>query len=81
MSDKTLNSSSRLVGGVEMEGDALDMARTSTCFSVWTVMLESVDDVDVGEAERVAMIAQMHDVWSRCGGRDGREVPSDARSG
>lgn len=55
MSDTMLYSSSRLVGGVEMEGDALDMMRTSACFSVWTVMLDSVDDVDVGDASRAAM--------------------------
>jgi hypothetical protein len=55
LSDRTLYSSSRLVGGVEIDGDALDMIRASTCFSVRTVMLDSVDDVDDGEASRAAM--------------------------
>jgi hypothetical protein len=45
----TLASSPRLVGGVEMEGDALDVARASPCLSVCTVMLERVEDVEVGE--------------------------------
>jgi hypothetical protein len=57
-SDCTLYSSSRLVGGVDMEGDALDMMRASICFSVWTVMLESVEDVDVGDASRAAMFGK-----------------------
>jgi hypothetical protein len=61
VSDKTLYSSSRLVGGVEMEGDALDMMRTSACFSVWTVMLDKVDEVDVGEAFRAAMAMRLRD--------------------
>src|SRR5688572_27479585 len=56
VSDSTLCSSSRLVGGVEMEGDALDMMRMSACFSVCTVMFDSVDEVDVGEASRAAMV-------------------------
>lgn len=47
--------SSRLVGGVQMERDALDIMRTSAGFSIWTVMLDSVDDVDVGDSPRVAM--------------------------
>ena len=49
ISDMTLASSPRLVGGVEMEGDALDVARASPCLSVCTVMLERVEDVEVGE--------------------------------
>jgi hypothetical protein len=70
-SESTLYSSSRLVGGVEMEGDALDMARTSTCFSVCTVMLDSVEDVDVGEASRAAMARALRERLARCDGRVG----------
>jgi len=40
---------SRLVGSVDMESDALDMAQTLAC-PAWTVKLDSVDDVDADEA-------------------------------
>lgn len=56
ISEATLASSPRLVGGVEMDGDALDMARMSACLSVRTVMLDTVEDVDVGEVSRSAMV-------------------------
>jgi hypothetical protein len=48
MSDRTQCSSSRLVGGVEMDGDALIMIRVLACFSVRTVMSNGVD-VNGGE--------------------------------
>lgn len=50
--------SSRLVGGVEMEGDALDMARVATCLSGTAVRSERLDEVDVGEAARRRMAVE-----------------------
>lgn len=68
ISERTLASSPRLVGGVEMEGDALDIARSSACLSVRTVMLDRVDDVDVGERSRSAMLVGEEDC-NACRGR------------
>lgn len=56
-SDRMLASSPRLVGGVEVGGDALVVLRDAACFSVWTVMLDNVDEVDVGDVSRSAMVA------------------------
>jgi hypothetical protein len=56
----TLAPSSRLVGGVEMGGDALDVARAPVRCSA---LLESMDDVDVGDPSRSAMAVK----GSSCG--------------
>jgi hypothetical protein len=58
----TLAPSSRLVGGVEMGGDALDVARAPVRCGA---LLESMDDVDVGEPSRSAMAVE----GSPCGSR------------
>jgi hypothetical protein len=62
ISDMMLAPSSRLVGGVEMGGDALDVARAPVC---WTAMFDSMDDVDMGEPSRSAMVVE----GSPCGSR------------
>lgn len=61
-SDMTLAPSSRLVGGVEMGGDALDVARAPVC---WTAVLDSMDEVDMGEPSRSAIVVG----GSLCGSR------------
>jgi hypothetical protein len=45
------------VGGVDIGGDAVEDEREAPCSPVWTVMHERVDDVDVGDVSRPAMIA------------------------
>lgn len=57
-SDSTLVSSPRLVGGVEVGGDALEEARKSGCFSVCTVILEWTETVDDGDVSRSAILAR-----------------------
>lgn len=57
-SESTLASSSKLVGGVELEGDALDIAQILACLSVCTVIFDRVDDVDAGEMPLSAMLAK-----------------------
>lgn len=54
--------SSRLVGGVEMGGDALDVARAPVC---WTALLDSMDDIDIGEPSRAAMVVERSPYRSR----------------
>lgn len=53
ISDMTLASSSRLVGGVEMGGDALDVARA---LADWIALVDGMDDTDMGEPSRAAMV-------------------------
>jgi hypothetical protein len=80
-SDSTLASSPRLVGGVEMDGDALDMARASACLSVRTVMFDRVEDVEVGERSRSAMVAEERRYSARRGrGLEGRGTDAQRRS-
>ena len=65
-----------------MAGDALDMGRTWARFSTWTVMLESVEEVDMGEVSRAAMAIEMYRGRSRgdglCWGRQGGDAKTSS---
>ena len=62
MSEATLCSSPRLVGGVEVGGDALIEERDVACFSVSTAMHETVDIIDAGDVSLSAMALDLG-VW------------------
>jgi hypothetical protein len=62
-----LASSPRLVGGVEVGGDAVEESRNAGPFSVWTVMLDRIDRAEPGDASRPVMLAA-GDVVRRGGG-------------
>ena len=73
-SESTLASSPRLVGGVDIRGDAAAEESDADCVSAM-VMHERTDDVDSGDVFRSAMVAVYRSgrvvvvVWWR---RDGR---------
>jgi hypothetical protein len=78
-SESTLASSPRLVGGVDIRGDAAAEERDADCCSVPTVMHERAGDEEAGDVFRSAMVAVYRSgrvvavVWWRRDGRRTRE--------
>lgn len=57
VSERTLDSSPRLVGGVDIGGDAVEEAREAWPFLKCAVTEEVAEEVDVGDVSRPAMAA------------------------
>jgi hypothetical protein len=64
VSERTLDSSPRLVGGVDIGGDAVEEDRKAGPFLKCAVMEEVADEIDVGDVSRPAMVAVDDTGWS-----------------